>query len=129
MILKDGKHYVEGGPKCNKCGGKGETLMPVRGISFPNTFPCEWCYAGCKAVEDWTDAEKAEWLRKNKPHTWNGSIPKYPSIEFRAPKWCVGYYEHMTYRGTWRLIIIEKDPNFSQALTAAVIAVAKEVAE
>lgn len=118
---------IEGGPACGYCKGGGRTVCSLDAIGAP----CPFCHGtGLQPVEDWSDKVKAEWLRDNKPPVWpnpdcSPSIIKYFGIEFRAPRWCAGYYEDIWPEG-WYLKIIGKDKDFSAALTAAVITVAKE---
>ena len=106
MILKevDGKHYVEPYP-ARPIYEDGVTSWP--------------------AVEDWTDAERAEWLRKSAPK--NNRVKIYGSItgcQF-PPPWEI-YYWSLSNKSLKHL---SSNEDFSQALTNAVIAVAKKVAE
>ena len=75
---------------------------------------CPACHGtGLKAVEDWTDAEKAERLREIFEAVWI----HYGS----ANEWSVAVLKEGAMNGE----TIRHSPDFSAALTAAVIAVAE----
>lgn len=126
MILKevDGKAYVKGGPECVGCKGKGRVVIVlIHGKPAPKTT-CPVCHGtGVQAVQDWSDARKAEWLKENKSE---GILTISPS---RAG-WGIFFmgYDYKEYPipnpngdDAWG-----EAEDFSAALTAAVIAVAKE---
>ena len=105
--------YVEGGPECPN----GIYLKHPDGTrsAFTSHINCPACHGtGLKAVEDWTDAEKAERLREIFEAVWI----HYGS----ANEWSVAVLKEGAMNGE----TIRHSPDFSAALTAAVIAVAEE---
>lgn len=61
MKIIDGKHYVDGGPKCYKCGGTGNTVFRDRN-SEPHCPACN--STGLSPVESWTEDQYAAWVKK-----------------------------------------------------------------
>ena len=104
--------YVSDGPGCPSCNGTGwfdyNAAVPK--------MPCLDCHGtGFKAVEDWTDAVKAEWLSNNISDHLSWAIEN-------------GYYVYTICQGEFtgeRETELAENDDFSAALTAAVIAVAE----
>ena len=125
-ILKvvDGKHYVEGGPECEQCDGEGEYYY----CEQVGMVKCEDCHrTGLQPVEQWSDARKAEWLKKNNPT--EGVLTISPS----TVGWGVWFYmDNNPWDGEDPIYAPNGDDawgeaeDFSVTLTAAVIAVAEE---
>jgi len=124
------KTYVEDGLACPEmwlaggsweygCGGTGiATHRVFRGgvmVAKPGG-PCFHCHGtGFKAVEDWTDAVKAEWLSNNISDHLSWAIEN-------------GYYVYTICQGEFtgeKETELAENDDFSAALTAAVIAVAE----
>lgn len=137
----DGKTFVDGGPKCKGKpsgayigGGSCADGKIMRGDW--NRVPpeqvieeCPACHgAGVQAVQDWTDAEKANWLEKHNPT--DGVLTISPTM---WGGWGIWYYLD-NCPDVGESIICTPDGNetwgagkdFSAALTAAVIAVARQ---
>ena len=107
MKVIEGKHYPKDGPECSAIGYR----IPTGG----HEMGCPMCRGtAVKAVEDWTDAVKAEWLAEHSEDVWIhlGNIKK----------WVVSILE----AGAMNSTSVGIDSDFSAALTAAVIAVAEE---
>ena len=119
-IVGDGperRTYVADGPECGGCNGKREVVIALRyGKSLPAT-PCPCCHGtGLQPVEEWPDARKAEWLKKELDNNvW---------ITPNKKEWVVIHADDDAYWLSDEYLAVNKD--FSQALTAAVIAVAEE---
>ena len=125
-ILKvvDGKHYVEYGPPCERCGGTGDSwewLEDSRSYLL-KSGGCPACHGtGLLAVELWPDARKAEWLLSQgyagfeyyRNTIMDDEKKMVIRVRFHRDEYSVSY----TYG---------YGDDFSQALTAAVIAVAEE---
>ena len=137
-ILKvvDGKHYVDGGPACEavssgtgyadwRCLNGRRIYTYAKAGRKKDNGECLDCHGtGLQPVEQWSDARKAEWLLENIEHP-NGIYFSYHRDAFHRNKNAIAIYDHNWGSGD-RLKIIGKAEDFSQALTAAVIAVAEE---
>ena len=131
MILKEvgDRVYVKGGPECKKCQGTGKYTTWRGGYVYrrSETKPCRNCHGnGVQAVQDWSDAQKAEWLRDN-------AAPQYSDEDREDRGWLVFWYapgDDKWAIGIWNAEgvsdVLSTNKDFSEALTAAVIAVAKE---
>jgi len=120
-ILKvvDGKHYVKGGPECPKCEGDGLYTIWTGGHKIRLRGETGGCWdcdgTGLQPVEEWPDARKAKWIWDNgfgwSPDKFQNDEGKM-EIEINVSKNGCDIYFGYGF-------------DLSQALTAAVIAVAE----
>ena len=116
--------YVEGGPECEEClngkvGFGRRIIQPDNKIIWSEGYgECPACDGtGVKPVEEWTDAVKAEWLSDNIPEHFSWAIEN-------------GYYVYTICQGEFtgeRETELAENDDFSAALTAAVLSVARAI--
>jgi hypothetical protein len=127
----DGKVYVAGGPECDFTCQAWEQDSILEDVECINgrligkltkmrLGVCPACHGtGVQAVQDWPDKVKAEWLFN--------ALDNNVWVTRDGEDWIIIHGDSNAY---WlRDDALAIDPDFSAALTAAVIAVAQEVKE